>query len=178
MAQQPGVGAVGARLLYPDGHSSMAGSSSDWAASRDIRTSTCLEAILAMRLARDSSNQLSAVTAACLLIKRKTYEEVGGLDEVNFESLSTMSISVCGSERQAIGTYGRRMQNSSITNQQRVETRTRQKSNARFEREVKHYMRATLGWTPVERPCIQPEPDARLTKISHWHGRLAWNVRN
>jgi O-antigen biosynthesis protein len=87
-AQRPEVGAVGARLLYPDGRIQHAGVilgvGSHW------------EPGVAMHshqfYASDSPGyagvpmtptNYSAVTAACMLIRKSLFEEVGGLDEEN-----------------------------------------------------------------------------------------------
>ncbi|MEX3954859.1 glycosyltransferase [Trinickia sp. EG282A] len=81
LASQPGTGAVGARLWYPDeklqhggvvlGLGGVAGhihhGSHRW------QTGYFARAI--------STQNLSAVTAACLVIRKTIYEEVGGLDE-------------------------------------------------------------------------------------------------
>lgn len=85
LAIQPGAGAVGARLWYPNdtlqhggcitgvggvaGHAHKhlpKGNSGYYARAQRIQT-------------------LSAVTAACMLIKKTIYQEVGGLDEVNLK---------------------------------------------------------------------------------------------
>jgi O-antigen biosynthesis protein len=87
-AQRPEVGAVGARLLYPDGRIQHAGVilgvGSHW------------EPGVAMHshqfYASDSpgyagtpmtTSNYSAVTAACMLLRKSVFNEVGGLDEEN-----------------------------------------------------------------------------------------------
>ena len=87
-AQRPEVGAVGARLLYPDGRIQHAGVilgvGSHW------------EPGVAMHshqfYASDSpgyagvpmtTTNYSAVTAACMLLRKSLFDEVGGLDEEN-----------------------------------------------------------------------------------------------
>lgn len=82
-AVRPGIGAVGAKLLYPDGTVQHAGVvlgiggvaghvhrflSAD-------ETGYCHRASLAQNL--------SAVTGACMLVRKQLYWEVGGMDEVN-----------------------------------------------------------------------------------------------
>ena len=83
-ALRPEVGAVGARLLYPDGRIQHAG----------VVLGICGGAAHAHRLLdpeeegyfrRHSLPQFaSAVTAACLVVRRASFEAVGGLDEANF----------------------------------------------------------------------------------------------
>lgn len=83
-AMRPEVGAVGAQLLYPDGRIQHAG----------VVLGICGGAAHAHRLLdpeeegyfrRHALPQFtSAVTAACLVVKRKSFEAVGGLDETKF----------------------------------------------------------------------------------------------
>lgn len=83
-ALRPEVGAVGARLLYPDGRIQHAG----------VVLGICGGAAHAHRLLdpeaegyfrRHALPQFtSAVTAACLVVRRASFEAVGGLDEANF----------------------------------------------------------------------------------------------
>lgn len=74
-AQRPEVGAVGCRLLYPDGrpqHEGVAVGVGSPAINLD------LSALPPMgRVTRD----VSAVTAACMMIRRDVWREVGGMDE-------------------------------------------------------------------------------------------------
>ena len=85
LAQQPGVGAVGARLLYPNGTVQHGGV-------------ICGILGIAGHAHRDLPQgehgyfgrarliqSVSAVTAACLVIRKSIYEEVGGLDEANLK---------------------------------------------------------------------------------------------
>lgn len=83
-ALRPEVGAVGAQLLYPDGRIQHAG----------VVLGICGGAAHAHRLLRPEQQGyfrrhalpqfVSAVTAACLVVRRASFDAVGGLDEVNF----------------------------------------------------------------------------------------------
>lgn len=83
VGQQPGVGAVGARLYYPDGKIQHAGViiGIGGVAGHPFKYQT-----------RDNSHymarpqlmqEMMAVTAACLLTPRHVYEQLGGLDEAH-----------------------------------------------------------------------------------------------
>lgn len=83
-ALRPEVGAVGACLLYPDGRIQHAG----------VVLGICGGAAHAHRLLRPEAEGyfrrhalpqfVSAVTAACLVVRRTVFEAIGGLDEENF----------------------------------------------------------------------------------------------
>lgn len=83
-ALRPEVGAVGARLLYPDGRIQHAG----------VVMGICGGAAHAHRLVHPDDQGyyrrhalpqfVSAVTAACLVLRQESFKAVGGLDEVNF----------------------------------------------------------------------------------------------
>ncbi len=87
-AQRPEVGAVGAKLIYPDGRIQHAGvivgAGSPWEAGVAVHSyhfypsdSPGYAGTLA------TTTNYSAVTAACVLIRKSLYEELGGLDEEN-----------------------------------------------------------------------------------------------
>jgi len=83
-AVRPEVGAVGAQLLYPDGRIQHAG----------VVLGICGGAAHAHRLLRPDAEGyfrrhalpqfVSAVTAACLVVRRESFEAIGGLDEKHF----------------------------------------------------------------------------------------------
>ena len=85
IALQPNVGAVGARLWYPDdrlqhggvivGVGGVAGHSHKYLPKGDYGY-FCRAAL---------TQELSAVTAACLIIKKSTFDQVHGLDEENLK---------------------------------------------------------------------------------------------
>lgn len=83
LALQPRVGAVGAKLIYPDDTIQHAGlvlgifgvaGNAHKHVPRETRGYFCRAALV---------SAFSAVTAACLVTRKAVYEEVGGLDEVN-----------------------------------------------------------------------------------------------
>src|SRR6266851_3162442 len=82
-AMRPEIGAVGAKLYYPDDTIQHAGTIVGLGgganhAFRDFRRAApgyCNRLLL--------TQNLSAVTAACILLRRRVSEEVGGIDEVN-----------------------------------------------------------------------------------------------
>jgi len=78
---QPGVGAVGAKLLYPDGRIQHAGVV--------LGPQGLASHVGQFRPGKDFgyfgrtalASEFQAVTAACLAVRRSTWDEVGGLDE-------------------------------------------------------------------------------------------------
>jgi GT2 family glycosyltransferase len=78
----PTVGAVGARLLYPDGsvqHNGVALGMGGVAGHRGQRASEAEEATQDMT--SGDVRDVSATTAACLLVRNTAFHEVGGFDE-------------------------------------------------------------------------------------------------
>ncbi|MEF3168907.1 MAG: glycosyltransferase [Deltaproteobacteria bacterium] len=99
-AVRPDVGIVGAKLLYPDGRIQHAG----------VILGLCgpAEHPFIGRAPEDSgyfgraqlTQNLSAVTGACLLIRKDVYEQLGGLDEQTFK-VSYNDIDLCLKARKA-----------------------------------------------------------------------------
>jgi GT2 family glycosyltransferase len=87
-AQRPEVGAVGARLLYPDGRVQHAGVlvgvGNPWGPGIALHAHQFYSADSPgyAGTAMTTTNY-NAVTAACMLLRRSVFEEVGGLDEEN-----------------------------------------------------------------------------------------------
>jgi GT2 family glycosyltransferase len=84
LALKPGVGCVGAKLLYPDGtlqHGGVVTGIAGVAGHRNKRARPTMRGRLDDLV---SVNEVSAVTAACLLVRGSIYRAVGGLDEGAF----------------------------------------------------------------------------------------------
>jgi GT2 family glycosyltransferase len=83
LLQKDNVGAVGAKLLYPDGHIQHGGIivGMGGVAGHYHRETPGYEPGYVLRASSDQ--YLSGVTAACMLTHKAVYEEVGGLDEAH-----------------------------------------------------------------------------------------------
>jgi len=93
-AQRPEVGIVGAKLLYPDGtiqHAGVVMGLNGPASHVFIGEAGDAQGYM-QRLQADQN--YSAVTAACLMVRKSLYEEVGGLDETDFK-VSYNDVDLC-----------------------------------------------------------------------------------
>lgn len=84
-AVRPGIGAVGAKLFYPDGTIQHAGV---YVGCRGTAAHLFCGAPADYRGPGNRAmllQNMTAVTAACMIVRRDRYLEVGGLDEVDFE---------------------------------------------------------------------------------------------
>lgn len=82
-AARPGVGAVGAQLLYPDGTIQHAGVVIGIGGAAGHFAKGVDPSLDAHRSWFGVTRQVSAVTAACLVVSKEKYMSVGGLDEQN-----------------------------------------------------------------------------------------------
>ncbi|WXL27295.1 glycosyltransferase [Ectopseudomonas mendocina] len=99
-AQRPEVGIVGAKLLYPDGRIQHAGVVLGLRGPADHPfIGSPADAPGYMQRMQVVQNY-TAVTAACLMIRREVYEQVGGLDEEVFK-VSYNDVDLCLKSRQA-----------------------------------------------------------------------------
>jgi GT2 family glycosyltransferase len=80
-AQFPGVGAVGAKLLYSDGTIQHAGVVLKRTGVAHHAFRWAPREILGVPRLADLPRNCSAVTGACMLVPRRIFEEVGGFDE-------------------------------------------------------------------------------------------------
>lgn len=93
-ALRPEVGIVGAKLLYPDGTVQHAGVVLGLRGPADHPfIGEAMDAPGTMQRLRVDQNY-SAVTAACLMIRKSLYQEVGGMDEADFK-VSYNDVDLC-----------------------------------------------------------------------------------
>lgn len=171
LAIQPGVGAVGAKLLYPDGKIQHAG----------VVAGMGGVAGHAHRLfPRDSFgyfsrnaliSSFSAVTAACLIVRKAIYEQVGGLNEVDL-TVAFNDVDFCLRVREAgyrnvYTPYAELYHHESATRG----TEDNPEKKARFAREVA-YMHERWGKSLQYDPAYSPNLALDRTDFS-----LAWPPR-
>ena len=85
LAIQPGVGAVGARLWYPNNTMQHGGCITGIGGVAGHSHKHLPRGQLGYFARAQLIQTLSVVTAACLVIKKSIYQEVGGLDEINLK---------------------------------------------------------------------------------------------
>ena len=154
-ALRPGIGAVGARLLYPDDQIQHAGV---------VLGGGGIAAHAHKGLPRSNhgyfsrailAQELSAVTAACLLIRRRVYQEIGGFDETHLK-IAFSDVDFCLRLRK----HGYRIVYTPYAEFYHHESASRGledtvRKNQRFEAEIK-YMRDTWGGQLEFDPAYNP----------------------
>lgn len=171
LAMQPGVGAVGSRLWYPDGtlqHGGVVLGVGGVAGHAHKALPRGLHGY-AGRAALTQS--FSAVTAACLVVRKALYEEVGGLDEVRLP-VAFNDVDFClrlraAGYRNVWTPYAELLHHESATRGDDVAP----EKQARFSREVA-WMRERWGALIDGDPAYNPN----LTLASEDFG-LAWPPR-
>lgn len=157
LALQPGVGAVGARLWYPDRtlqHGGVILGLGGVAAHAHKGLPRGLSGYCGRALLVQS---FSAVTAACLVVRKSTYDAVGGLDEAHLP-VAFNDVDFCLRLREAgwrcVWTpYAEMIHHESAT---RGEDFTPEKRE-RFEREVGYMLErwpGIIAWDPAYNPNL------------------------
>ncbi len=171
LAMQPGVGAVGARLWYPDmtlQHGGVILGPGGCA----VHAHKALPRGLNGYAGRAALIQsFSAVTAACLVVRKSLYTQVGGLDEVNL-SVAFNDVDFCLRLREAgyrnVWTpYAELLHHESATRGEDVAPEKRE----RFERELA-FMQQRWGALIDHDPAYSPNLTLLLEDFS-----LAWPPR-
>lgn len=137
-AQRPEVGIVGAKLLYPDGSVQHAGVVLGLRGPADhVFLRAPMDAGGYMQRLEVDQNY-SAVTAACLMVRKSLYHELGGLDEQLFQ-VSYNDVDFCLRVRQAgylvVWTPHALLMHEGSVSQTRVDTAARSAKVDRFRRE-------------------------------------------
>ncbi|WP_444891166.1 glycosyltransferase family 2 protein [Microbulbifer sp. DLAB2-AA] len=84
-ASRPNIGCVGAKLYYSDNRIQHAGVVIGLGGLAGHAHKFFKKSVMGYMNRLICTQNFSAVTAACLLLRKETYEKVGGLDEKNFE---------------------------------------------------------------------------------------------
>lgn len=167
-ALRPEIGAVGAKLLFPDDTLQHGGV---------VLGVGGVANHAHLHLPRDAHGyfsrmsviqQFSAVTAACLLVRKAVYDEAGGLDETNL-AVAFNDVDFCIrlaklGYKNVWTPYAELYHHESATRGQDLAPEKR----ARFAREV-NYMMATWGKDLIDDPAYSPNlnlnfPDFSLSK--------------
>ncbi|QNK75221.1 glycosyltransferase family 2 protein [Variovorax sp. PAMC28562] len=156
IALQPGVGAIGARLWYPDMTLQHGGVVLGLGLGMASHAHKGLPRGLNGYAGRAALTQsFSAVTAACMVVRKSTYEQVGGLDEVNL-AVAFNDIDFCLRLREAgyrnVWTpYAELMHHESATRGDDMAPDKRK----RFEREIA-YMKSRWADVIANDPAYSP----------------------
>lgn len=171
VACQPGVGAVGARLLYPDDtlqHAGVVLGIGGVAGHAHKTWPRCTGGYFnRVRI----MHGVSAVTGACLLTRKSIYEEVGGLDEINlpvaFNDVDFCIKLIKAGYRNVITPYAELYHHESVS---RGQEDNPEKQN-RFAREIA-FMQQKWGDTLTQDPAYNPNLTLEREDFS-----LAWPPR-
>jgi len=148
-AQRPEVGIVGAKLHYPDGRIQHAGVVLGLRGPADHPfIGEPMDAPGYMHRLQVDQNY-TAVTAACLMIRKSVYEEVGGLDEQDFK-VSYNDVDLCLKVHQAgyltVWTPHARLMHEGNVSQKKVDRNSQEAKHARFKGEQQAMYRK---WLPL-----------------------------
>jgi GT2 family glycosyltransferase len=141
LARRPDVGAVGAKLHYPDGRIQHGGVilGVGWGSPAEHPYNCDPENAFGYWGRLQAVQDFSAVTAACLVTRRSVYAEVSGLDEEIF-AVAYNDVDYCLKVQEAgylvVWTpFARLLHDASASLRSDVESKAIQEKNARFARE-------------------------------------------
>lgn len=141
VARRPEVGAVGAKLFYPDGRIQHAGVvlGVGWGSPAEHPYNGDPEHAFGYWGRAQVAQELSAVTAACLVTRRSVYQELGGLDEESF-AVAYNDIDYClrvgaAGYRVLWTPHARLLHEASASQRANVEAKALEEKKARFLRE-------------------------------------------
>lgn len=162
-ACRPEVGCVGAKLYYPNDtvqHGGVVLGLGGIAGHSHLGSERDSPGYFSRLFA---AHNVSAVTAACLLVRRGVYEEVGGLDEAHL-AVAFNDVDFCLKVREAgyanVWTpYAELYHHESLSRR----TEDTPEKKARFAREVR-YMEETWSGQIVADPCYNPNLSLDLTR--------------
>src|SRR5690606_18000444 len=168
-AFRPEIGAVGAKLWFPTNtlpHGGVILGDGGVAAHAHLYMPREQHGYFARA---SVAQEFSAVTAACLLVRKRVYEQVGGLDEKNL-AVAFNDIDFCirlikAGYRNVWTPYAELYHHESATRGQDIDPEKR----ARFGREV-NYMMQTWRDELANDPCYNPNlniefPDFQLNRV-------------
>lgn len=156
-AQRPDIGIVGARLIFPDGRLQHVGVYLGIGGEPAGHIFPSHKGSDPGYFGRAMSPQdLSAVTAACLLIRKSIYEEVGGMDEKDF-AVSFNDVDLCLKVREqgylvVYTPYATLLHEESVSQNSTLEGKKVSEKAARFSKErdaMFHKWGKTLAYDPA-----------------------------
>ncbi len=170
-ASRPGIGAVGARLLYPDLTVQHAGIvlGIDGVAAHPHKKFTNSEYGYFGRLG--FTNSFSAITGACLVVKKELYQLIGGLNEENL-AIAYNDVDFC----LKLGTKGYRniYASDAVLFHHESKTRGLDNSQSKLERLKKESLYMLEHWGDLIKDDPYYNPNLTLNKEDF---DLAWPPR-
>jgi GT2 family glycosyltransferase len=144
IAQQPDVGAVGAKLFYPDGKIQHAG------VVLGMNDTPADHPFIGQKADADGyfgraklTQEFSAVNAACMLVRRALYLDLGGLDETRFQ-VSFNDVDFCQrlskhGYRNVFTPHARLLHEGSVSQGSAVESQAQETKLTRFKAEQERF---------------------------------------
>ena len=166
LALDPAVGCVGAKLYYPDGRLQHGGVVTGVGGAAGHRYKRAARTERGMLDSLVTVNEVSAVTAACLVVRKAVYFEVGGLDADTF-AVAYNDVDFClkvaaAGYRNLWTPFAELNHHESVSRGRDLSPRTAE----RFNRENLEPA-AALGRPPARRPLLFAQPHGRDREREH-----------